>query len=368
MTHRERIRAVVAGEKLDPPPVSIRIDLWHRDAVAAGKVPEEIRGLAREEVEDYLGFARAARFGAVPELVFGDAEVRVVQESDRVTAAWAFPERALTCVTGRTEEQRRQGIRGHIVEYPLQTREDYRLLLEHMDSARLEFSLAEFDAFDSATGPKGLPMLILGPGPAHSLMLNLAGYENFFLQRADFPEEVHALIDAIDGLFRRDVWPAVCGSSAEIVLHGSHFSAAMTPPPLFKELFLPYFREFNAAVHGCGKRVFWHADAPMGNLLDLVAEAGFDGADCLATAPLAPERLADYVAAWGDRIVCWGGLPSNLFDPMTSMGEFREATAELRQAAARGAGRIIVGASDNVMPGAQWEKLKVVHDAFAAPA
>ena len=63
VTRREAILAVLNREPVERPPVSVRMELWHADAVLNGALPQEIKGLSREEVEDYLGFCRAARTG-----------------------------------------------------------------------------------------------------------------------------------------------------------------------------------------------------------------------------------------------------------------------------------------------------------------
>jgi hypothetical protein len=102
----------------------------------------------------------------------------------------------------------------------------------------------------------------------------------------------------------------------------------------------------------------------MGTLLEDVLEAGFDGADCLATAPLVPQTIDDYYKAWQGRIVCWGGLPSTILDPSYPREQFTRHIEQLRRFTAGKAG-FIIGASDNVMPGVEWERILAVRDAFS---
>jgi hypothetical protein len=194
-------------------------------------------------------------------------------------------------------------------------------------------------------------------------MLEWFGYERFYYAMADYPDTLQALVRGLDDLFRRALWDAVLASPAELVLHGNHFADATTPPPLFRRFFLPYFQAFNARAHAAGKRVLWHADAAMGSLLDLVLEAGFDGADCLATAPLVPQTLADYDRAWGGRIVSWGGLPGTIFNPEFPAPRFAEHLRRLAEFSRNRRG-FIIGASDNVMPGALWERIVAVSETF----
>ena len=254
---------------------------------------------------------------------------------------------------------------GHVVEFPLKSERDCRALLEALGDARLIADTSGFDAFDERTGGAGLPMLILGPCPAHALMLRWSGYENFHYFHADFPDLIERLIFEFDRLWRRDVWPAVQQSKAELILHGAHFSAAMTPAPLFRRHFVPYFREFRGTLQERPhKTLLFHGDADLGDLLALVSEAGFDGVDCLATRPLVERSMEAYLTAWDGRLVCWGGLPGTVFAPSFPEDEFMAHVDRLRDVTANRSD-VIIGASDNIMPGALWQRLLHVSRAFA---
>jgi len=329
MTRREAILAVLNRERLERPPVSVRIELWYADGFSKKVLPQEVRGLSQEEVENYLGFCRAARYRTCRQLRFKNVEVREHQKGEEIIEEYYVRGKILV-----RETRRSSGVTAPlIVKYPLETEEGYDLLLSEMDGSYLAFDMAGFDELDARTGDAGLPVLILHSCPAHLIMLQWAGYENFFLHLNDFPDEVEVLIHRIEEVYRRDLWPAACKSKAKLILHGNHFSTQMTPPLIYERYFLPYFEEFNELMHlsACGhaqagrhgKKVMWHADAEMGGLLGHVLEAGFDAADCLATAPLVPQRIEDYFDAWKGRIVCWGGLPSIVFDPTFSIEEYK---------------------------------------------
>lgn len=356
MTHREAIRAVFQGAKVSQPPVSIRLNLWHTDALARGALPPEVANLSCQEIEDHLGFARAARFSAQPFLDFTTADFVVSQAGDLTREEYRFPGGTLVRKSRCTEDMKRQGMAAHTTKYPLADERDYDLLLRHIGSARLAVRTEGFSELDAQTGDRGLPMLILGSCPAHLLMLRFAGYNNVYFHLADFPGKVAELIEAIGTIFRRDLWPMAGLSEAELILHGNHFSSQMTPRPVFEQFFLPYLSEFIEVMRARGKHVLVHADAEMGGLLDLVVAAGFSGTDCLATQPLAPQRLEDYFDAWQGKVVCWGGLPSTIFDPSFPLDTYRTYVSDIVELT-RDRGDFIFGASDNVMPGAEWERL-----------
>lgn len=359
MNRRQRVQAAFDGKVSDWPPVSIRLDLWHTDAVASGSLPPELAGLSPEQVEDYLGFSRAARFRRPPKWVFPSCQVVERRTEREIIKEYRFPGRTLTHRAGRDAQAERMGLRSHSLGYPLATREDYVTLLDHMGDARLEFAPGRFADFDTATCDAGLPMLIVACCPAHMLMISWAGYENFYLHLADFPDVVEKLVAEMERVYRRDLWPYVQASGARLILHGAHFSTQMTPRPVFRQFFLPYFSQFNELMHRSGRQVVFHADAECAGLVQEVLECGFDGADCLATAPLVPKKLEDYLEAWQGKVVCWGGLPSTIFDPTFPADRYEQHVRQV-VSVMRGRADCILGASDNVMPGADWERLRLL--------
>ena len=357
------MREVFSGAVPAVPPVSIRMDLWHQDATSRGTLPAEWCGLSVAEIEDRLGFCRSARFRARPRLAFPDGWVQESDDGENHCTTYRFPSGALRKIERRTADQARAGMQSIIAKYPVAGEPDCRGLLRAVERAELVADLSGFAAFDDQTGEAGLPLLILGSCPAHMLMLEWFGYESFYYALADYPDVLEELIGAVERLFRACLWDKVCASPAELIMHGNHFADATTPPPLFRRCFLRYFQEFNARAHRARKRVLWHADAAMGRLLALVMEAGFDGADCLATAPLVPETMEDYDRVWQDRIVCWGGLPGTIFNSDYPERLFCEHLQRLVKFT-RNRWGFIIGASDNVMPGALWQRIVAVGDAF----
>lgn len=362
-TRRDRIRDVFDGRVPETPPVSMRLDIWHTHAADSGTIPKEIEGMGVEQVEDYLGFCRSARYRTNLRIGFPEAWEEIRTNGDLTITRWSLPGETLERVFKHSSDEKRAGMAGQIAKYPASSQTDCRALLDALPEAFLAADFAGFDDFDRRTGESGLPLLIVGPCPADYVMIELMGYENFFYALHDYPDLLDALVGTLEEKFRTHIWPRTFDSSAELVLHGTHFSDATTPPPVFKRYILPYFREFNSAARNTGKKVLWHADAGMGLLLQDVMEAGFDGADCLATSPLVPQTIEDYWNAWGGRIVCWGGLPGIVFQPEYPELEFQRHLSGLREFS-RGKPGMVIGASDNVMPGAVWDRVLAVRDAF----
>lgn len=351
------MQAVLDGQQPDRMPVCVRMNLWYNDCVSRGALPDDVKGRSCDEVQDDLGFVRASRYLMRPEIKFRSFPAVVTEPVEGETLeTYRLPGRTLTRRTRRTADMVRQGMLAHALAFPLKTEADYDAFTGAIDDAYLDFHIDDFDDFDREVGDAGLPMAISVACPAHLLMLDFAGYGDFFYHLADFPEKIATLVEKLNAVFERDLWPALAGCSARLVLHGVHFSSQMTPPRLFERYFTPYFKAFNALMHRSGKKVAFHADAEMGALLDHALEAGFDATDCLLSAPAIPQGIGDYLDAWQGRIVCWGGLPSMMFDDSCPLEDFERHVRSLLDVT-RGRADFILGASDHVMPGVSWQRL-----------
>lgn len=357
MTNREKIMNVLRRGRVDAAPVSVRMDLWHNHAKLHNRLPGEIAGLSCEEVEDYLGFCRTARFRNYYSVTSSACMKSTLSEGDDTVTRYAFKKKTLVSVKRQSPEMREQGIQPILIEHPIKEMEDYSLMENFYQSANLTYMENEFVEFERKTADKGLPILILYSCPTHELILNFTGYEQFYTDYFDCPDSVRSLIRTMETFYKTKLWPTAANSSAQVILHGNHFSSKMTPLPIFKEYFVPYFSEFCDFMHSHGKYVAFHSDADLGELKPLISEIGFDIADCLATAPLVEEQIEDYFNAWNGKVVCWGGLPSTIFSPEYPVDEYEKYVDELISKV-KGRNDFIFGASDNVMPFSQWEKIK----------
>jgi hypothetical protein len=356
---QNHIKEVFNGNKVSPAPVSIRFDLWLEHARNNALEPEVLHGLSYEEAEDYLGFRRTARFRSAPKLDFGNFNPKIVEDPEKITEHYKCAGRTLRRVTHCGDS----GLKGHITEYPIKDAEDCQVFLKMLEAARITNDNTGLLEMIEDTADKGWVAYIINSCPAHKIMLDWIGYENFFYLNYDIPELIAQLIRSLELLYRRDLWPVAKNSPTGLIIHGNHFSGAMTPKPLFMQYFMPYFVEFNALMHSVGKKVIFHSDADLGELMSEIPAAGFDGADCLATEPLVTASMEDYIQCWGDKLVYWGGLPSVLFDKSYLFNDFKEYVKQLRKLSEIQKG-IIIGASDNVMPCGEWRRLEYISEVF----
>jgi hypothetical protein len=358
MMHRRCLEKVLNGGIPDRIPAVFRLEIWHKARLAAGDLPAELRGLTLEQVEDRLGLARSARKARVFHTrLRAPVECRETRQGDSIITEWRTPAGTLRKIRRYGPGDEAAGISPSTIEYPIKTLGDYaayEAIWTHTDFVP---AYDEFVRYDQAIGEAGLPMVILGPNPFHDLLLAWTGYEQGYMDLFDCPDAFLHAVETADRVYRT-MWDIVAASPARLVMHGVNFDASVTPPAIFQEHFLPYFTEFNRHMHDAGKKVAFHGDGELTDLLDLIRNAGFDVADCFACAPMTRCTLDRARRAWADRITIWGGVPSILLEPTVPPETLRAHLAMVHAKVAPG-NNFILGLADQAMPTAAWTHIKL---------
>lgn len=360
MTHRQRFQAVLDGKVPDRTPWVARLDLWYKGRQAQGTLPPQVQGKTIREAESYLGMGHSARNALVYRVRYDGLEERSTRNGDYLTHAFITPVGEASCTWYDPTAAQQAGIAKILTEHYIKNERDFepiRYVAEHM---RFVPDYDAYRKYDAEVGDDGYPLTIIGASPIHSIMLTYFGYEQFYYWLSDAPDKIETLLKALEGSYRQ-MWEVVEESPAKFLLHGVHFNSEMTPPRTFRRFFLPYFTEFNARMHAAGIKVAFHADADLTGLLDLVLKCGFDVADTFACAPLVRCTFDEARAAWKDNIVIWGGVPSIILEPTYPIDEFRRYMKDLH-IKTKGTSHFIMAVSDNILPGAEVERLEWIRD------
>ena len=358
MTHRERILAILEGKTPDRIPWIPRLSIWYEAHRLADTLPEEYRGKTLQEVERDVFGTITARDGVLWRSELSEVEVRrhAVGDMETVTE-YVSPVGTVTTRHRGTDRLRSQGIEDVQLEFMLKCREDYPVVQYLVEHTQYTPTFEEYERYDRAIGDESYPMVKAGDCPFHYWMLELAGYNQAFYHLNDFPNEVEKLLDVLTDRYKHTIWKYMLDSSARLFQHGIHLSSHMTPPPLFDQYITPYYQELTASLRDRGKTVAMHADNDTRAILSQIEKAGFGMVECFVTSPMVPTTLAEARAAWGDRVIIWGGVPSVILEDPFTNEQFEEYMDELFRAIAPGKA-FILGIADNAMPGAKLERMR----------
>ena len=106
-----------------------------------------------------------------------------------------------------------------------------------------------------------------------------------------------------------------------------------------------------------GKVLTLHGDNDTRMILSQIERAGFGMVECFATHPMVPTTMAEARAAWGDRVIIFGGVPSVILEEPFTDEQFEQFMDELFSTIAP-AKAFILGIADNAMPDSKIERIE----------
>jgi hypothetical protein len=358
MTNRERLLAIMDGKLPDCVPWIPRLQIWYEANRREGTLPKPYRNMALREVERDVFGGTAARDAIIYRIEIEGVEIRTHRPSELETVTeYVTPVGTVTTKLRSTPHLRRTGIQDAEVEFMLKRRDDYPVVEYLVEHTRYTPAFEEYEAYERDAGDEGYPMVNCGDCPMHHWMRALVGYNQAYFHLNDYAAEVERLVGVLTDRYKETVWKHMLDSPARLLMHGHHLSSQMTPPPLFEQYILPYYQELAPRVRERGKVLALHADNDTRHILSQIERAGFGMAECFATHPMVPTTLAEARAAWGDRVIVWGGVPSVILEEPFTDEQFEQYMDDVFRTIAPGAA-FILGIADNAMPGSNIERIK----------
>lgn len=362
MTNRERILAILDGKTPDRIPWIPRLQIWYEANRLAGTLPKPHENLSLREVERDVFGGTAARDGVIYRSEIHGVEIRSHRIGPMETLTeYVTPVGAVTTRMRTTERLRSLGIQDAQVEFMLKRREDYpvvRYIVEHTSYLP---AFEEYEQYERETGEEGYPMVNCGDCPFHHWLRALVGYDLGYFHLSDYPSEVERLLSVLTDHLKQTVWKHMLDSPARLLMHGHHLSSQMTPPSIFEQYILPYYEELSPLLRARGKVLALHGDNDTRSILSHIERAGFGMVECFATAPMVSTTMSEARAAWGDRVIVFGGVPSVILEEPYTDQQFEQFMDELFRTIAPGKA-FILGIADNAMPGSKIERIRRISE------
>jgi len=171
--------------------------------------------------------------------------------------------------------------------------------------------------------------------------LDLFGMSDGFLALADEPDKSKDILQRFtQGVKRIAADQARLGIDA-LKISSPYAGAGFISPRFYREFVLPYERQVATAVRECGIPVYTHTCGAIHDRLEMMADAGVSGIECLDPPPLGNVELEEAIVRVGHRIFIKGNI-----DPVHTLlaGTPERIAADVRrriQIGARGGGFIL---------------------------
>ena len=358
MNHRDRALAAMRGESVDRIPFIARMDLWYSFHRNQGTLPHPYEGASLWDMQRHLGIGIFG-FGAWDisfyKLQPCDVEVERTVEAGETVTRWRTPYGDLIARDRMAEELKEAAGTGARTEYPFKGEGDYDALQYLIERTEVVENFEAYGRFADSIGGDGLALPFSGHLPAHQLMLSFMGYERFYLERNDYPARVEALEQVLTEQ-QRQILALAARCPAAAIEVGGNYDEQMTPPPVFAELFAPFYREARETLSRAGKILVVHGDGEMRRLLASLRDCGVQVVEALTPGPMTSIDVAETRRLWQGQVAMWGGIASIILTEVFSEQDFERYLEELFRAVAPG-DRFILGFGDNVPTDALWPRM-----------
>jgi len=358
-THRQRMLAALRREPIDRIEWMPRLELWYKAHQRAGTLPQKYRGWDLRSIyhDQGLGFP-AKGFGNVFTSVTKGVETVTRRKGDEIRQETITPVGTVSTLHRHSATLSADGIGALEVEHMIKGPADYDVVAWIYEHTEYTPTYEAFRAYDMECGDDGIPQANSPWSPPGELMRRLIGWGDCYYHLADYPQKFERLLAIMIDKYW-EMHKLLVESPALIIQHGAHFHAQMSPPPIFRQFFVPYLTKVATLYHAHGKLLQFHGDADVNGLEEMILEIGYDIAECLVTAPMVKVTLQRLREVWGDHITIWGGVPSNILcDPFTDQ-EFDAYLLDLFRTIAPG-NAFILGVADMVMPAAKWDRFESI--------
>ena len=247
-----------------------------------------------------------------------------------------------------------------IKDHGVESEQDIRVLGYALSRGALVPEWDRYGAWVDEVGDLGVVYLPLGYSAIGYLMNLWMGVENTIYAAYDWPDTLRQVVDEINGNLLECI-DVLASSPAEIIAMGDNFSGDTQPPSFFREWSAAFYEEAVRRLHDAGKFVAVHIDGRLRGALGMIRETGADCADAVTPTPMGDLTPEECRQEAGPDFILSGGVSPDLWLPSAPIDAFRDAV--LRWLDLRNSGpRLIAGAGDQVPPGADEDRIKIMGD------
>ena len=241
-------------------------------------------------------------------------------------------------------------------EFPIKNAEDLKRaewLFKNMNFTFLEDNFEQGARF---VEDRGEPQFFVPRSPYQSLSIEWMGTENLIYALADVPRLVERVMKAMDRSYNTLYQSIISYKKVRIINFGENIDANIISPAHFEQYCLPFYEKRAKQIRSAGIYTHIHIDGSFKSLLKYLKDLPFDGLEALTPFPQGDVTLEEMKEAIGEKILL-DGIPGILLLPEYPLKEFQECVEKLINLFYP---RLILGASDEVPPSADIERVRYV--------
>lgn len=351
MNERERVLALLAGEKPDQVPWLGDLTYWTPWAFDHGALDARYRGEGTYQMHRDLGVGYYLQ-GYFPfSYHYDHVEIRTQRRGNETCYTFETPVGSVREVHVALPESYTEAIREHSVK----TIEDMKVLCYIQAHTRYEPDYAEAERRISRVRDNGIVLCYLPKSP----FMELVAYKAGIMAIVELLEEDEAAFESLLAEMREHADRAArvaLDSPAECLMLPENISSEVVGKAYFERYMRDWHESWYARIARAGKHSFVHLDGTMRGLIRELSGAGARVIEALTPAPVGDIALEELHTWVGDHTILWGGLPGVYFTDLVSDRQFDEYVVRALSVMRR-APRYVLGVADQVPPGCRWERI-----------
>lgn len=350
---RERILALLKGEKPDYVPWFGDLDYWVSAMERRGDRPQGFRSTPA-----YLDLYRELNVGFYlqgywPFQTEYDLSVQVErwQEGNRRVGKITTPVGELHEVWTYLEDSFSEAPTRRFVE----TADDLLVLQYVFEHTTYTPDYSELERRRPVIGDQGVLLAYLPRSPFMQMVTELSSLETLVYLWSEAPELLNDTLDIMAEKHDQAVKIAL-DSPAECLMIPENLSSELIGKRFFELYLRPFETRWVNKIREAGKYSFIHMDGTLKGLIREVSSVGFDVIEAVTPAPVGDLTFEEMRMLVGDNQVLWGGIPGVFFTELVSDEQFDELvirTLELM----RQHPKYVLGVADQVPPDGLYRRV-----------
>ena len=235
--------------------------------------------------------------------------------------------------------------------------EDYKILKFMARDQQVRPCYEEYADAEKWMGEDIILRSSVGLTPLHEIMIHTMNVETFALEWADRQDEILEL-ESILREKHKDRYPILADSPITHANYGGNETPDVMGPPRFREFVVPLYEACGKLLHQKGKLLGAHLDGNNRPWADAVAKSSLDYVEAFTPAPDTDMTLAEALDAWADKVL-WINYPSSVH--LASIEKIKETTREI-VSLARETNRVIIGITEDIPPDRWQENLLAISE------
>ena len=196
-------------------------------------------------------------------------------------------------------------------------------------------------------------------GAPLTALFAVAGIEEALIGLLEAPEHCKMMLEFLTEASKTCVDNMLALGMHAICVTAPFEGASFISKPMYAEFAAPYTKQLVAHINSTGAPCYIHMCGKISDRLELLADSGIDGLECLDPPPLGDVELDDAVARIGQRVFIKGNIdPVNTLLAKTPQEVYDDAAERIKTAA--GTGRYILSTACSVAADTPAENLQIL--------